>query len=112
MTVLNAVRRAWYRVTTCRANTGSDSEGYAHWYCQHRRWHRPRTPAKGLVAEAQMHRYRNYVWPEGGKTRYEPIPPDMRWPRCDRIKPELGPRVPRPLPPHMKEEAECKAAER
>lgn len=98
--------RWWYSLTTCRANTGSDREGYSHWYCQHPRWHRARR-SRGLK---HVHRYRNYLWPEGGSVRYEPIPLDMQWPRCDSVKPDLGPRTPRPLPPEAVALLAAKAA--
>lgn len=84
--------RWWYSFGTCRANTGNDHEGYAHWYCQHARWSR-----NDRAGHRHIHRYRNYVWPEGGSVRHDPIPLDMTWPRCDRVRPELQPRTPRPV---------------
>lgn len=45
-----------------------DGGGYSHWRCARRRGH------------AELHRSRNYVWNDAGRTEYAPIPISERLP--------------------------------
>lgn len=48
---------------------GGQGGGYAHWRCGLRRHHEG------------MHRARNYVWSDDGRTTYLPVPHNQRMPR-------------------------------
>lgn len=73
---MNRIKAVWLNLTTCRApSDGPDS--YEHWYCQKRRGHGYQTPATGLVSAAHIHRFNNYIWRDGEKPDYEPIPFDV-----------------------------------
>jgi hypothetical protein len=73
---MNPIKTAWLNFTTCRAPS-DHWDSYDHWYCMKRRWHGRQTPARGLVSFAHVHRYNNYIWRDGEKPDYEPIPFDI-----------------------------------
>ena len=83
---MNRIKTAWLNLITCRAPS-DHWDSYKHWYCMKPRWHSRQTPAKGLVSFSHVHRFNNYVWRDGEKPDFEPIPFDVSASLCSGLTP-------------------------